>query len=482
MSYIADPQQWAEHTFASCELGRAGRAGRLVFSAAQIAAQPEKSFTQVFDWNELRAFYRLCNKPTATLNAIQAPHREQTRQAMGQYPLVLILHDTSELDFTSHLALRGSGPIGNDRGTGFLQHNSLAVLPNPRQVLGLAHQQLRVRKPAPHKETTQARKKRDRESLMWQVGINATGRPPEGSTWVDVGDRGADDYEAMAAALAIDHHFLFRITQDRLVFTTAEWDQQSYLKQYARTLPSKGQDVVEIPGRGGRPPRDAVVSLAAAPVWVPPPKDTPKRKTRPILPCWVVRIWEANPPAGVKEPLEWILLTALPTQTLEQIKARRDWYACRWLVEQFHDVEKNGCSEEDRRFHTAERMAACLAVLSVVAVRVLQLRLAVEEMPEAPAEQVATAVEIEVMRNWLGRVGEALKVREFVHGVARLGGFQARKGDGVPGVRALWRGYQRLQDMIVGYLLHEDSPADRQADNDSSLSYQLHDGSPPGFE
>lgn len=182
MSLIAEPQEWAEHTFATAELGRGGRAARLVFSAGRIATQPEKSFTQIFNRNELRAFYRLCDKSTSTLAAIQGPHRQQTRQAMAEHPLVLILHDTSELDFTSHAALTGIGPIGNDKGRGFLQHNSLAVLPWPRQVLGLVHQQLRVRQHAPARETHKARKKRDRESQMWQEGINASGRAPEGCT------------------------------------------------------------------------------------------------------------------------------------------------------------------------------------------------------------------------------------------------------------------------------------------------------------
>ena len=45
-------------------------------------------------------------------------------------------------------------------------------------------------------------------------------------------------------------------------------------------------------------------------------------------------------------------------------------------------------------------------------------------------------------------------VRDFVGGVARLGGCLGRKGDGEPGVRALWRGYQRLQDMILGSQLY----------------------------
>ena len=72
------------------------------------------------------------------MKAIQTPHWDQTRRAMGQHPTVLILHDTTELDVTSHPALDGVGPIGNGSGRGFLPHNSLAVVPEPRQVLGLA--------------------------------------------------------------------------------------------------------------------------------------------------------------------------------------------------------------------------------------------------------------------------------------------------------------------------------------------------------
>src|SRR6267378_4315541 len=93
------PSAWAQLQFGLVDLGDCRRTRRLVQAAAQIAAQPERSFNQIFDWNALRGFYRLCNQETATLSAIQGPHWEQTRQAMRQHPLVLNLHDTSELDF-----------------------------------------------------------------------------------------------------------------------------------------------------------------------------------------------------------------------------------------------------------------------------------------------------------------------------------------------------------------------------------------------
>jgi Transposase DNA-binding/Transposase Tn5 dimerisation domain len=446
-------QAWAEQHFGSTKLKDRRRTRRLVHSAAKIALHPGQTFPQIFDWNELRGFYNLCDQPTVTLVTVQEPHWQQTLQAMQAQELVLILHDTTELDFTAHTALKGTGPIGDGRGRGFLQHNSLAVLPKPRQVLGLAHQQLRLRQPAPAGERSAQRKKRERESVLWLNGIRGVGPAPAECCWVDVGDRGSDIYEAMVTSREMGHHFLFRLTQNRQVFTTETHDQTALLRDYACTLPSQGQDVVDISGRGGRAARTAVVQLAAAPVWVPAPAGTPRRHHQPVIAAWVIRVWEAKPPAGV-EALEWFLLCSLSSTTLEELKERRDWYCCRWMVEMFHDVEKNGCGEEARRFETAERMEPCLALLSVVAVRVLQLRYALESQPDEPAKQVATPQEIDVVRRITHHKSRHMTVRDFVRGVAKLGGFLGRKCDGNPGIRTLWRGYQRLQDMLLGIQLH----------------------------
>jgi hypothetical protein len=457
MDLLADPHLWAEAQFGTVRLGDRRRTRRLVAAAAQIATQPEKSFAQVFDWNQLRGFYRLCNRTEATLTAVAQPHWQQTRQAMRQQPLVLLLNDTTELDFTNHHALTGTGPIGDGRGRGFLQHNSLAVVPDTRQILGLAYQQLRVRQAAPVGESNSQRQRRPRESDLWANGFRASGQAPAGCCWVEVCDRAGDGYETLAAARMLGHHVLVRANQNRQVFVTQGHDRSAYLLDYARTLPSRGEDQVEIRGRGGRVGRTATVSLAGAPVWIPAPRGTPQRQAQPILAAWVIRVWEAQPPPGVGEPLEWILLCSLPADTLEELRQRRDWYGCRWLIEVYHDIEKNGCSEEERCFETAARLETALAVLSIVAVRVFQLRSALDYQPEAPAEQVGTAAEIRVLRAFLKHRGERFTVRDFVRGVARLGGFLGRKGDGPPGVRTLWRGYQRVQDMLLGFHLHDSS-------------------------
>ena len=223
------------------------------------------------------------------MGAIQRPHWEQTRQAMAAAPLVLVLHDTTELDFTALRALSGAGPIGDGNGSGF----SAAQQPGRRAptpagtgpgLPAMAGAPAGARR----RDDALKRKLRPRESDLWQEGFAAAGPAPEGCCWVDVADRGGDDYETMRAVRREGHHFLFRANQNRLVLVTAGADRQEYLLDYARwRCRPQGGDVVEIPGRGGRPARTAAVHLAAAAVWVPAPKGTPRRRrSRSWTPGW----------------------------------------------------------------------------------------------------------------------------------------------------------------------------------------------------
>src|SRR3954469_2607673 len=112
-----EPRPWAEANFAAAELGDKRRTRRLVDTAAQLAQQPEGSFPEHFSWNPLRAVYRLCNRPEVTHAAVTAPHFERTQAEMAQVAApVLVLHDTTELNFTTHGALTGTGPVGDGVG------------------------------------------------------------------------------------------------------------------------------------------------------------------------------------------------------------------------------------------------------------------------------------------------------------------------------------------------------------------------------
>jgi hypothetical protein len=448
-----EPQAWAEANFAEAELGDRRRTRRLINTAAELAHQPEGSLPEHFSWNPLRAVYRLCNRPEVTHSAVTATHFGLTRRRMEQAgTTVLILHDTTELNFTSHHSLEGSGPVGNGQGRGLLQHNSPAIEADTRRILGLAFQQVTTRRPTPKAETHTARQRRPRESELWERGLCGVGAAPEEARWVDIADRGADSFEVMKAALDQGHQFLFRACKDRKIATGPTADGRCrLLKSWARSLRSRAEGEVTIAGQGGRPGRTARVKMAAAAAWFLVPKlvHGVHGDWAPIR-VWVERVWEPHPPADVEEPLEWILLSSLPAESREELERSRDWYACRPLIEEFHQVEKSGCGEEDLRFRTAEALMPMLGLLSIVAVRVLQLRWWGREGAQAPAASASTKGE----RQALNGMGYGIKTaRDFVRAVATLGGFLGRKGDGEPGWQTLWRGYRRLQDIVLGVQL-----------------------------
>ena len=456
LTLIPETLRWAHTHFGTADLGDRRRTRRLVQLAQACAQHPDGRLPAKLTAAALKALYRWANRAETTMDAVQTPHRQHTLALARQQPVVLFLHDTTELDFTAHPALQGTGPIGNGGGRGFLQHNTLALVPEPRQVLGLAHQQLVVRQPAPKGETTYQRYRRRRESALWADGIRPLGEPPPDTCWVDVADAGADVFEAMAAARAVGHHFLFRASQERSVdVALADTTEATTLLSWGRLIPAQASDTVTIPAKGGRPARSARVVLGAAPATIQPPKQMPDRDQQMPLPVWVVHVWEPNPPPDT-EALEWLLITSLPTRTAAEVVQRRDWYALRSLVEVFHQIEKTGCREEQVQVQTKDRLAPVLGLLSVVAVRLLQWRLAQEAQPDAPAAQVATADELAVVQavDTDRRTRGPWTVDRFVRAVARLGGFLGRKGDGRPGWQTLWRGYQRLHDLVQGYRLH----------------------------
>src|SRR4051795_1223727 len=83
-----------------------------------------------------------------------------------------------------HRTLKGAGRVGDDRGTGFLAHSCLAVLPSGA-TLGLAHQTIWARPPKGVTPQT-------RGSAVWADTVETIGRPPDGTVFVSVADRGAD--------------------------------------------------------------------------------------------------------------------------------------------------------------------------------------------------------------------------------------------------------------------------------------------------
>jgi hypothetical protein len=447
---------FGEAHFGAARLGDRRRTKRLVDTANRILEHPEGTLPdKLRSPAALKGLYRLADGPTVTHESVLRPHLERTRQRMGeQEGVVLILHDTTELDYTDLTTLQGIGQIGNGSHRGYLCHNSLAVDPRTREVFGLANQILFCRPNVPEGETRQERRERaTRESRLWKRGSAALGPAPEGHLWVDICDRGSDLLEYLDHKDASSQAYVVRSQHDRWV----EIEQDGHpvrgkLHGWARSLPELGRRSIETSTHPGKPARTVLTAIAAASVTLLPPRQ-PRGEYRGVpLKTWVIHVREVDPPAGV-EPVEWILLTNVAALQLEQACERVDWYACRWIIEEYHKAKKTGCSIEDLQFTREERLEPVIALLSVVALSLLQLRSASrqEDASTRPAVDLMPEVHVAVLSGWrCGHVRMDWSVHEFFYALARLGGHQNRRHDRPPGWIVLWRGWTKLQSMVAG--------------------------------
>jgi hypothetical protein len=451
---------FGEDHFGAAQLGDERRTKRLVALATQMAKHPGGTLPdKVKEPADLKALYRLMASDQVTHEAVLRSHVLHTLERMRSHNgVILILHDTTELDFTSLRSLKDElGQIGNGGGRGYKCHNSLAVAAESREVLGLINQILFCRPDVPKGETRSARRQRvTRESRLWKQGSRVTPAAPADRLWVDVADRGADTLEFLDSEEEQGKKYLVRSQHNRWVVLGHEGETESAkLHDHLRSLPEEGRRTVDVPARPGQPARTATVGVAWAPVRVLPPRQ-PRGDERGVrLALWAVRVWELDPPAGVDEPLEWILLTNVPVETFETACERLDWYACRWIVEEYHKAMKTGCGIEGMQFTKQERLKPAIALVSIVATLLLALRDASRrsDAREQPAHEYLPAVYITVLSAWrYGKPRRDLTVHEFYYALARLGGHQNRRHDHRPGWLVLWRGWTQLQAMVDGAL------------------------------
>jgi hypothetical protein len=445
---------WAEQTFGGAALGDKRRVPRAVRAGAALVTNPAASLPQQLDTTaELTATYQLLHEPDVTHRALLTPHWQQTRDAARQHPLVLLTADTTILDYSHHRATEGLGPVGNGNGRGYLVHSVLAILPTPRQVLGLAHQIPFVPQSRQKGETLRQRQARRRKTDVWAEAVVAIGRPPEGVCWVHVGDRESDIFRFLASGRAQGCHFLVRADKNRRVAedTGEESDPViDYLFPRVRTWEAKGRRTIRVSAGHGTPAREAALAITWGPIRLLPPQ---QEKGHEPLDVWVVRVWEPAPPAGVTEPIEWILLTSLETESAEDAWERVAQYTCRWTNEDYHQCLKTGCRLEQRNLGDQPALERLLALCAPVAVQLLQLRDLGRIEPERPAVEVMDPDLVAVVAAVSTIPAESMTIQAFCTAVAKRGGYLGRKRDGPPGWKTLWRGWYDIQRILEGVRL-----------------------------
>jgi hypothetical protein len=448
---------WSEEEFGSIDFGDERLNRRVIKLAGQLSEQPQAFINQACeDWTDTKAAYRFFDNEKVDGQEIISAHSSRVVARMKKYDIVLAIQDTTEIDYTAHLQKQGLGQIGNEVGRGLLMHTTLA-LTTEGLPLGVLNQKIWARSKKKKSLTTAERKRvpiKDKESQKWLDALEQTmACVPAAVQVVTVGDREIDIFEFLLKAEQLGADYLIRAMSNRCL-TAADkslWEELAAMPVAARVE-------VEVAEKKGEPARTAKVSVRYAEVELKPPQRLIEIRMdgwKPVK-LWAVYVKEVYAPAGVT-PLEWMLLTNVPVNNFEDALERIAWYTKRWSIELYHKVLKSGCKVEDCLLETAARLQRYLALMSVIAWRLFWLTHINRQSPEASCTTILAAAEWQALYCRINKTTELPKepptVRQAVRWIARLGGFLGRKNDGEPGITVIWRGWQRLTDIVATWLI-----------------------------
>lgn len=445
----ASHSDWITREFKETDLGDRRLNRRLQQIVSDLSQNPQSTIPQASGtWARTKGAYRFFDHAGVTPEVILAGHQAAALERSVPHKIVLMVQDTTSLNYACQEADSGLGSLGNreDQALGLWLHTTLAV-DEAGTALGLMQAQMWTRDPA--KAGIAARRKKralvEKESQRWltsfEESIRVAGLLPKGRV-INVADREGDIYELFTkAAQHPQVGVLVRARHNRRLM-----QEQKGLWDFITGQPVAGQVEITVPRKPGVASHSATLELRFGAVEI--------RKKSSALKLWIVEARQSGVSAA--QGICWRLLTNQPVNDLAGAVEKVAWYRQRWRIEEFHRVLKTGSQAEARQLETVARLKNVLAVDMIIAWRVLELTRLSRQSPDLPATELLTEDEVKVLRAMCPAFAsrQALQLREAVRAIAQWGGFLARKSDGEPGPMTLWLGLLRLNDYVNAFKIY----------------------------
>jgi hypothetical protein len=447
-----EPAAWAINEFGHAQLPDQRHCRRLQIMATTFAQKPTAPIPQACpNLGEAKGAYRFLENERIAPRSIRQAHHEATLERVSAHPVVLAVQDTTTLNYSTHPKTEGLGPLGSHspKTVGLLLHSTLAITP-AGQPLGFLHNAVCVRRGHGLAATRHQRKLVQKESHKWIESLAAcqalAPRCPK-TRLVNITDREGDIYDLFVQAASVSSDskvdLLVRARHDRKLE-----DQDRTLWQEVGRQPVAATMTVLVGRRGDQPSRIAKVNVRFSCVHLKAPV---RKADQPPIGLWAIEAEERSPVPKGAAPIHWRLLTSCLVTNAQEAIEKVMWYAQRWQIELTNKVLKSGCQIEQRQLATAERLERVLSLDLVVAWRILALCKAAREMPDDPISNWLPSAQWKALCAYVHRRTRPPKeipgVHQAVRWIAQLGGFLARKSDGEPGTKTLWRGLQHLEAM-----------------------------------
>lgn len=437
---------WIQKQFKDVNLTDIRLTNRLEMLACRMITKPNLSIPkQNKEWKNIKAAYRFYDSDKVHFIELIQPHINQTKKMVKKRKQILAIQDTCHISYSHHSSMKDLSNIGGKNGSqGVILHSCLAVDPNKKhpEILGLLDQYIHHRtKKIDKNKIYSPKQKRWKESKLWEESSQRSDIKDSGVQIIEVMDRGGDIFDVIKNCLSLNHDFVIRATNDRLLNNSKE----DKLFDLVGNLKPTGQIVLDIRKRPQQIPRKAKLNVSFSTIEI----KGPKSRKDEIIRCNVVQVIEKNLPKG-QEPLEWTLLTSVEVNSFEDACQIIEWYKCRWIIEEYHKGIKTGCGVEKKQLKTGKRLENYLGIANIVALRLLKLRDFARNMPEISAKKVIDPLKVDLLIKYNEIDKEDITIYEYYREVAKIGGFIGRKSDGEPGWQSLWEGEIELTKLFEG--------------------------------
>lgn len=443
-------EQWIANEIKTVKLGDKRLNNRLGNILDGFCRAPDKSIPVSFEsWSETKAAYRFLKNEKINEDKILEPHVTSTLARLEKEETVLLLQDTTEIDYTKHPGVPDLGYIGESKHTarhGFFLHPTIAVTPSKIN-LGVVDNIIWKREEIGVKDKRKNTKIEDKESYNWLKSFKRTKEVAlkiPGTNFINIADRESDIYEYFLEydATIPNANFITRSTHNRKTIETVKlWEQV------------KGSDclaTIKFKLPKSREERLVTQEVRAIEVeLVCPKRYTPRLANVKLYAVLATEIDVVN-----ADKIEWLLLTTIPIHSAESALKIVEYYLCRWQIELYFKTLKSGCKIEELQLESYSNLKSCLAIYMIVAWRIQYITMLARMCPEESCEIIFSSSEwrsVFMITNKGKKLTKAPTINQMLRMIASLGGFLGRKHDGEPGLKTIWLGMQKMKNYALAW-------------------------------
>jgi len=401
---------------------------------------------------ERQGIGRLLDNSAVNEENVMDCYRLETLRRMKEtgQNVFLCVQDTTGVSYGQREKTVGLGEYNGTKAKGLLTHSALLLTPSGLP-LGLLYQKTWAREPKPKGQRKVSRPYAEKENYRWTEAAQASATAvPKEMKLIHIGDREADYFEFLYLLEQDKQSYVVRSVQNRILEGEGIglWDK-------VRSQPAAGEIRASIPRdtRRGVPARETKLAIRFASGTVQVTTHLQQKGYAPLS-CTLIHVTEVTPMEG-QEPIEWFLITNVPTTNAEEAAEKVAWYVQRWKIERFHYILKSGCEVEKLQERHADRLKKLILMYSIIAVQIQHLTYLARQQPDAPYTEVISEEEWHVLYRIAYKTKTLPKqpatVNDVVLALAKLGGFLGRKSDGDPGAKVIWKGLQAFRTVFESY-------------------------------